>query len=211
MPACLSRPIICLSVVAMLLYGCANILVKPPAAEIDRYILDYSAPQPASAAPVAQSLMIWPVRIAAEYDRDALVYRDEQHSAGLYAYDQWFASPAKQMTEKLVRDFESARVFQAVFTAGAFQKPDYALYSNIRELGERREKNARFGAVAMSFTLTYARTDTATPSIVFQREYVRRVPCADTSRPALVAAMCSAMQQAVSNLVGDVRAAVQKP
>lgn len=195
----------------MLLYGCANIFVKPPAAEIAYYSLDYLPPQPAKAAPVAQSLMIFPVRIAAEYDRDALVYRDEQHRAGLYAYDQWFASPAKQMTEKLVRDFEAARIFQAVFITGAFQKPDYAIYSNIRELGERRENDNRFGAVAMSFTLTYARTEAATPAIVFQREYVRRVPCADASRRALVAAMCSAMQQAVSNLVGDVRAAVQTP
>ncbi len=210
MPTCFSRPSIWLSVVALLLHGCGS-LVKQPAAEIVYYQLDYLPPRPTSAAPVPQTIMIWPIRIAAEYDRDALVYRDEQHRAGLYAYDQWIASPAKQMTEKLVRDFEAARIFQAVFTAGAFQKPDYALYGNIRELGERRENDARFGAVAVSFTLTHVRSEAATPTIVFQHEYVRRVKCADDSRQALVAALCTAVHQAVSNLVGDVRAAVQTP
>ncbi len=211
MPTCLSRPLVCLGAAALLLCGCSNILVRPPAAEIAYYSLDYPPPRPASAAPVAQSLMIWPVRIAAEYDRDALVYRDEHHRAGLYAYDQWFASPAKQMTEKLVRDFEAAGIFQAVFTAGTFQKPDFALYTNIRELGERRENEARFGTIAISFTLTHVRTEAATPTVVFQHEYVRRVPCADGGRPALVAAMCTAVQQAVSNLVDEGHAAVQTP
>jgi len=205
----LSRPMFWLSA-ALLLHGCGT-LVKQPAAEITYYQLDYASPRPASGTPVSQTIMIWPIRIAAEYDRDALVYRDEQHRAGLYAYDQWIASPAKQMTEKLVRDFETARIFQAVFTAGAFQKPTYALYGNIRELGERRENNVRFGAVAVSFTLTHVRTESATPTIVFQREYARRVQCANDSRSALVAAICSAVQQAVSNLVGDVRTAVQQP
>jgi len=210
MPTCFSRPIIWLSAAGMLLHGCGS-LIGQPAAEITYYQLDYPAPRPASSAPVAQTIMIWPIRIAAEYDRDALVYRDEHHRAGLYAYDQWIASPAKQMTEKLVRDFEAARIFQAVCIAGTFQKPDYALYGNIRELGERRENDARFGAATVSFTLTHVRTEAATPSVVFQREYVRRVQCADASRPALVAALCTAVQQAVSNLVGDVRAAVQTP
>jgi ABC-type uncharacterized transport system auxiliary subunit len=199
--------------VLVLLSGCAALsidnLVKQPPAVIQYYQVDYPPPTVRVAKPVSGTLMIQPLRISAEYDRDTLVYRDPQRRAGIYPYDQWFASPAKQLTEKLMRDFEAAGMFQAVITVGTFQKPDYSLLGSIREIGELREDGRCFGATVVSFTFTKASAESTAPMIVFQREYSERVPCTNDNRVALVAAVSTALQNTVSNLLLDVRAATR--
>lgn len=203
----------CGAAMLVLLSGCAALsidnLVKQPPAVIQYYQVDYPPPTLRAPTPVPGALMIQPLRISAEYDRDTLVYRDVDRRAGIYPYDQWIASPSKQLTEKLLRDFEASGLFQAVFTVGTFQKPDYALMGSIREIGELREGGRCFGATVVSFTFTKASAESVAPTIVFQREYSERVPCANDNRVALVAAVSAALQNTASNLLLDVRAATR--
>jgi ABC-type uncharacterized transport system auxiliary subunit len=181
-------------------------LIKQPAPVIAYYQLEY-APPAARSTNVSATLMIAPLRIAPEYDRDTLVYRDEAYRAGFYLNDQWMANPARQLTEKLVRDFQATRLFAGVFTAGTFQKPDYVLHGTIRELGEQRAPDARFGSVAIAFTLTHA-AGSGAPQIVFQRTYEQRVPCKDKTVNALVEAIGAAMHGVVCEVVDEVDSAV---
>ena len=190
------------------LAGC-SVLPKHSAPVIRYYQIDYPAPTTV-AADIPLTVQVWPMRIAAEYDRDVLVYREGGTRMGFYQYDQWIAGPADQLTDRLARDLRAAGGFEAVITSGTAQKPGLIVYGAIEELAERRTDSGAAGACALTITVTQSTNADMAPKILLQKRYERTAPCERAKPDTAVAAMSTAVQQACAEAIADVRAAAQK-
>jgi len=198
--------VVCAAVL-FLLTGCGSLL-KQPAPVIRYYQLDYAAPE-ATGETIHRTMLVRPLQIAAAYDRNSIVYRDDKYRGGFYVYDQWIANPRALVSEKLVRDLQNAVRFDAVTTLGTLQMPDLILTGTIEELGERRRGGDAFGAVAMHVTLVQAPTTGGTARILLQKDYEQLVPCETGDPESVVAALSKALQKKSGDLIKDIRAAAR--
>lgn len=193
----------------MLLVGC-SILPKQAAPVIRYYQLDYPAPA-AVTSDIAATVQVWPMRIAVEYDRDSLVYREGGTRMGFYQYDHWIAGPADQMTERFARDLRAAGGFSAVITGGpAAQQPAFIVSGAIEELAERRVDGGAAGAFACTITLVQVAAMDKPATIVLQKRYEHSVPCDRAKPESVVAAMSTAAQKATTAAIADIRATAQR-
>ncbi len=198
--------VVCAAVM-FLLTGCGSLL-KQPAPVIRYYQLDYAAPK-AKGEAIHKTMLVRPLRIAAAYDRDSIVYRDDKYRGGFYVYDQWIANPRALVSEKLVRDFQNGGGFDAVMTLGALQMPDLILSGTIEEIGERRRGGDAFGAVVMHIALIQASTTGSSARILLQKDYEQLIPCETGDPVSVVAALSKALQKVSADLIKDIRAAAR--
>ena len=104
------------------LTGCSSLL-KQPSAVITYYQPEYDPPE-AMNAKHNSILLIRPLCIQAPYDRDSIVFRQDNGISGFHSYDQWISSPDDLVSAKFIRDFRHANLFHAVVTPGMFRVPD---------------------------------------------------------------------------------------
>jgi uncharacterized lipoprotein YmbA len=116
------------------LAGCVQL--AQPAPHIERYILDYSAPR-LGLAELPLVLRIDDVGVAATYDREPIVYRNDPLRTDSYHYHRWAASPGALIHDALVRDLASSGIYRGVQPALGIVPADYALSIYIDAIDEQ--------------------------------------------------------------------------
>ena len=202
-------PSIACIVLCAWLTGCSSLL-KQPSAVITYYQPEYPPPEAASTT-LDSILLIRPLCIQAPYDRDSIVYHQENGISGFYSYDQWISSPDDLVSAKLIRDFRTAGLFHAVVAPGMFRVPDYELTGTIIQISEVRDPQSKnsSGIVRMIATLVGPRTSSSSGSILFQKEYHSTTPCTDNTPEAVVQAISTSLKEISAAIITDVQKAVE--
>src|SRR6185295_11173374 len=97
--------------ILVLLAGCVHL--SQPSPKVRDYRLDYAPTAPAGAA-VAATVRVNPFGVAAVYDREAIVYRDDTYATGRYYYHRWSSNPGDMVADLLARDLAGSRLYTAV-------------------------------------------------------------------------------------------------
>jgi ABC-type uncharacterized transport system auxiliary subunit len=189
----------------LVLFGCVTI--SQPAPQIRDYRLDYESPAiDGPELPVVISIPT--LSVAAAYDRESIVYRQDSVSLGRYFYHRWASNPGSLIADLLVRDFAKSGRYRAVQSGRSPLRPDYLLVGSIEEIEERLvEGNQCNASLLMRIELIHARPGDASP-VLLQRSYSEREPCACEDPRALSTAMSAAMARISASLQGDVNAAI---
>jgi len=138
---------------------------------------------------------IGPIGVAAVYDRDSMVYRDDTYNTGTYAHGRWSANPGQMVTDLLVRDASASGSFRAVQRTPSLLPVDYRLSGEVVEMEERAAVDGCSAHLELRLVLVRAR-GSAGQAVLWQRSYAGDHRCA-CNRPSRLAA---AMSQALAGI-----------
>src|SRR5437867_13441703 len=98
----MSRVRLLLAALVELLAGCVRL--NQPAPQISDYSLAYAPPVISGMTQLPVVVGVSPLRVAATYDRELIVYREGEYSIGTYFYSRWSANPGSMIADLLARD-----------------------------------------------------------------------------------------------------------
>jgi cholesterol transport system auxiliary component len=136
--------------------------------------------------PHLERLRVERVRIAAPYDRTALVYRLSAVRYISDPYHAFLADPGPMLSNRIAEWLGAAGLFKAVDgPAGAAPAP-WVLEATVTELYGDFEVGGDTPAAVMSIRFTIIDEGSARPKLAYQSSLSRRVPVSSASPEALV-------------------------
>jgi cholesterol transport system auxiliary component len=150
-----------------------------------------------------ERLRVERVRIAAPYDRTALVYRLSAVRYISDPYHAFLADPGPMLSNRVAEWLGAAGLFKAVDgPAGAAPAP-WVLEATVTELYGDFEAGGDTPAAVMSIRFTIIDERGARPKVAYQRSLSRRVQVASASPEALVLGYGAALTDILTLLATD--------
>jgi ABC-type uncharacterized transport system auxiliary subunit len=177
-----------------------------PAPMMHDYRLDYGPPQ-VEGRPLPVVLQVAPLKVAAVYDREPIVYRYRIYSTGAYFDSRWSANPGSMATDMLARDFGDSGLYRAVQRGPSLLTSDYQVGGEIEEIEEEANASGCAAHLQLRMLVVRLRPGKSDP-VLLQHAYTGDEPCPCNQPPALVAAMSQAFARISTQLQRDVYDAV---
>lgn len=169
------------------------------------YRLDYDPPAVAGdSLPVV--LHVAPFRMAAAYDREAIIYRDSRYATNTYFYHRWVASPAKMLADLITRDLAHSQRYQAAQQGPSLLSGDYLLQADVEQIEEAPAGEAC--AAHLRMQVLASRLRTLGPPVVFQTAYDATEACPCNAPNQLAEAMSRALASISQQLQADLASAI---
>jgi cholesterol transport system auxiliary component len=166
-------------------------------------------PPPASAdalkPPHPERLRVERVRVAAPYDRTALVYR---MSAVRYIpdpYHAFLADPGPMLTDRIAEWLAAAGLFGAVDGPGSAAPASWLLEATVTQLYGDFAPGGDGPAAVMSIRFTITDEGSARPKVVYERSLSRRSSVSSASPEALVLGYGTALADILTQFAADLR------
>ena len=195
----MKRWVLLLIVSAVAGSGCLT--VSQPSPQIRDYRLDYPAPAiEGEALPVVLSIPT--LSVAAAYDRESIVYREDGYSIGRYFYHRWTSNPGSLIADLLARDFARSGMYRAVQAGRSPLRPDYQLLGTVEEIEERATDQACVAHLALRVQLLRVAAGEGSP-VVLQRGYSEDEPTTCGEPRVLTEAMSRSMERIAAALQRD--------
>ncbi len=188
----------------VLLAGCVHL--SQPAPRVHDYRLDYVPPVPVG-TPLPVTLRIAPFGVAAVYDHEAIVYRNDAYSTGRYFYHRWSSNPGDMIADLLARDLAASRLYRAVQQGSAPLPSDYQLSGEVEEIEERPAASACTAHLRLRILLAAMRAG-ATAASVLQTTYTADDPCPCNDARALAEVMSLGVARVSAQLQQQVYQAI---
>lgn len=198
----MSRAVSLLTLV--LLAGCVHL--TQPAPQVHDYRLDYPAPSPGG-TPLPVTVYVAPFGVASIYDREAIVYREDNYSTGRYYYHRWSSNPGDMIADLLARDLAAAHLYRAVQQRTEQVPNDYLLSGEVEEIEELPTPPACSAHLRLRVLLVRTRAGAGAPSLL-QRTYTADDPCPCNDARALAEAMSRGLARTSAQLQHDVYDAI---
>ncbi len=166
------------------------------------YALEYAPPSAGQAqAPnvrssaAAATLTISPVRAAAGYDSQRIIYVRESHKLEYFSHSEWVEAPTRMLGPLLVASIDRTGAFRAVVQTPASASGELRLDTEIVRLQQEFQTSPS----AVHFTLRAYLVDEKTRRVVVWREFDGTVPTtSDDPKAGVMAA-----NQVVHNVLND--------
>ena len=122
--------------------------------EIHYYLIDYSL-EPVNIENAKHQIILGIEKIDSEpqYSGEQIVYRDSPYEIKFYNYHRWITSPKKIVTEKVIEQFASSKLFKHVVQFPQVSKIDYLLRGTIKAFEEWDEGDEWYAHVQLYFEL----------------------------------------------------------
>ena len=164
-------------------------------------------PSPAALAvpkpPHPERLRVERVRIAAAYDRTALVYRLNAVRYVSDSYHSFLADPGPMLSNRIAEWLAAAGLFKAVDAPGGAAPAPWVLEATVTELYGDFEVGGDNPAAVMSIRFTIIDERSARPKVVYERSLSRRVPVSRAAPEALVSGYGMALADILTQLATD--------
>jgi ABC-type uncharacterized transport system auxiliary subunit len=187
-----------------LLVGCVRLGVRAP--QIRDYRLDYTPPV-VTGAPLAANLAIPPLAVAAVYDREPIIYRENLYSTAAYFDSRWSANPGSMVADLLARDFVDSHLYRAVQRGFSLLPNDYRVSGQIEEIEESLTDSGCTAHLRLDILVVRMRPGKS-DSVLLQRTYAGDEPAACKTPQALAAAMSQVLAGISARLQRDVHDAI---
>jgi ABC-type uncharacterized transport system auxiliary subunit len=191
----------------LLLAGCISLTqTRPPSKQ---FRLDYVSRPPAG-TPLPVILRVPPMEVAAIYDREPIVYREDDYRIEAYNYARWAGNPGTMIAELLARDFAASGLYRDVQMAVSLVPPDYQVKGTLEEIEERGSDSSCTAHLGLRLTLTASRGE-RDRRVRFTKLYEADEPVRCGDHEAIAAAMSAAMAKISAEVQADVYAELAKP
>jgi ABC-type uncharacterized transport system auxiliary subunit len=162
------------------------------------YRLDYPPP-PITRKPLPMMIRVSRFGVAATYDRQPMVYREDTYSTGAYPYDRWSTNPGNMVADLLARDLAASGLYRAVQQAPSVLPNDFELIGEIEEIEERRTDSGCSAHLEERVLLLDTRPNTRDP-VLLRTAYAEEEPCRCNNPRALAEAMSAASERISARL-----------
>ena len=157
------------------------------------------APKP----PRPERLRVERVRIAAPYDRAALVYRLSPVRFISDPYHAFLAEPGPMLSNRIAEWLAAARLFTTVDGPGGAAPAPWGLEATVTELYGDFEAGGDHPAAVMSIRFTLIDEGRARPKVVYERSLSQRAPVSSASPEALVLGYGTALADILTQFASD--------
>jgi cholesterol transport system auxiliary component len=168
----------------------------------------YSIEPPAAAAdatkpPRPQRVRVERVRVAAPYDRAALVYRLSAVRYISDPYHAFLAEPGPMLGNRIAEWLAAAGVFKDVDGPGGAAPAPWVLEARVTELYGDFEAGGNHPAAVMSIRFTLIDEGSARAKVAYERSLSRRTPLSSASPEALVLGYGTALADILTQFASD--------
>jgi uncharacterized lipoprotein YmbA len=164
-------------------------------------------PSPAALAipkpPHPERLRVERVRVAAAYDRTALVYRLNAVRYVSDPYHTFLADPGPMLSNRIAEWLAAAGLFKAVDAPGGAAPAPWVLEATVTELYGDFEAGGDNPAAVMSIRFTIIDEGSARPKVAYERSLSRRVPVSRAAPEALVSGYGMALADILTQFATD--------
>jgi cholesterol transport system auxiliary component len=189
------------------LQGCAN--DGRPRPTIENYIIDYPVPILEKRAQLNETIRFNRFTIAAAYNNQNMIFRQDIYSIDSFNYNKWAVNPADMLADSLLRDMQASRLFRAVFSRYAAEEGRYIIQGGVGEFFLRIEKGSKTAVICLDITLKDSQQREATKRILFQKKYRQEESLKDQSPRGYCQAMSEAAQNISRQIITDVYQAIK--
>ena len=151
-------------------------------------------------------LEISDMHISPRYEGQSFVYRISEGSYESDFYNQFLIAPAALATEELRQGLDQSRIFQYVINSSNELQPTYRLEGTVNALyGDFRNASTARAVLEMEFFLT--KPAPGATQVLMAKRYSKSVPLSSRTPEALVRGWDQALEETLSSLVADLKAA----
>jgi uncharacterized lipoprotein YmbA len=143
------------------------------------------------------------VRVAAAYDRTALVYRLNAVRYVSDPYHTFLADPGPMLSNRIAEWLAAAGLFKAVDAPGGAAPAPWVLEATVTELYGDFEAGGDNPAAVMSIRFTIIDEGSARPKVAYERSLSRRVPVSRAAPEALVSGYGMALADILTQFATD--------
>jgi cholesterol transport system auxiliary component len=190
--------------VLVLCAGCLGIEKSYP--DKRYFVLEVPAPVNPAAAAGNETLQVSNIRVSPRYADKGFVYRTSEAGYESDFYNQFLVAPGSLITEEVRKGLTGSQIFKYVISASNPSQPTYVLEGTVNALyGDFRNPNSPSAVLEMEFFLISEIP--AKPGILMQRRYTKSIPLSARSPEALVKGWNQALQEILTSLAADLKAA----
>ncbi|MFC1835896.1 ABC-type transport auxiliary lipoprotein family protein [Thermodesulfobacteriota bacterium] len=190
-----------------LMNGCFSFTRDP----IIHHSINYPLPVFDTAAPLAETLMVYRFLVSPAVNTQYLVVKKTQGKKKSVSQYPWNSNPAEMITDLLQRDLVGAGLFKK--TLGQFSAEPYrfALEGRINQLAGQVINGKPTALVDVEVVLIDFDAPFGNESTLLKKRYKIATPCKKTDPDAIVEGINQGLLDLSQRLMGDVRALLEKP
>jgi cholesterol transport system auxiliary component len=198
-------------VLSFMITGCAG--SGKPQYEVENYLLSYAAPSWDKFDKLNISVKFNRFSIAAAYNSDNMIFRNNTYSFDYFNYSRWAVNPSDMIADSLVRDMRDSGLFSAVFSRYETQDGQFIISGSIDEFYLREDRSNKTALIGIIISLQDSREKETGKRMMFQKKYVREEPLQESSPRGYCQAASEAMrvisEQITKDIYTDIKATVQ--
>ena len=173
------------------------------------FVLEVPAKASLSNPTASETLQVSNIRVSPRYADRSFVYRTSEAGYESDFYNQFLVAPASLITEEVRKGLIETQTFKHVIGSASQSQPNYVLEGAVNALyGDFRNADSPRAALEMEFFLTSE--SPAKPGILLQKRYVKSIPLSGRSPEALVKGWNQALEEILTSLAADLKAAALK-
>ena len=176
---------------------------KPPY-EVENYLLSYQAPSFDKFEKLNTSVKFNRFSIAAAYNSNSMIFRNDPYSIDSFNYSRWAVNPADMIADSLLRDMRESGLFSAVYSRYETDEGQFVISGSIEEFYLRSDKSNKTAVIRIIISLQDAREKETGKTIMFQKKYVREEPLQESSPRGYSQAASQAMRIISEQITKDI-------
>ncbi len=189
--------------VGFLISGCLG--GSQPSLTVKHYTLEYPAPRFENLSRINDVIRVERFTAVRAFHGNEMVYRSKPYMRDTYQFHRWDITPAYMMTDLVLRDIRSAKVFEFVLSREDTGEARFLLEGQIQEFMEIDEGEKSWSSLVVRVTLSDLLKKTASGRVVLQKSYNLLVPFKKDRQPLdLAVAMSAAMERFSKELIPDI-------
>ncbi|MFZ1037017.1 MAG: ABC-type transport auxiliary lipoprotein family protein, partial [Smithella sp.] len=156
---------------SFMITGCAG--SGKPQYEVEKYLLSYASPSWDKFDKLNISIKFNRFSIAAAYNSDNMIFRDNTYSFDYFNYSRWAVNPADMIADGLVRDMRDSGLFRAVFPRYETEDGQFIISGSIDEFYLREDRSNKTALISIIISLQDTRERETGKRMMFQKKYTR--------------------------------------
>ncbi|MGP8153978.1 MAG: ABC-type transport auxiliary lipoprotein family protein [Smithella sp.] len=189
-------------ILSFIIAGCA--VGGKPQYEVENYLLSYSAPSFDKLDRLNTSIKFNRFSIAAAYNSDDMIFRNDPYSIDSFNYSRWAVNPADMIADSLLRDIRGSGLFRAVFSRYEMDDGQFIISGSIEEFFLRIDKSNKTAFVSIIISLQETREKETGKRMIFQKKYFREEPLQESSPRGYCQAASEAVRIISEQITKDV-------
>ncbi len=175
---------------------------KPPMIT-NRFLLDYPSPVFGSRPALNESIRVELFAAAQTINSNAMVYLPRPFETSSYVHNRWQVDPAHMVTDYLLRDLRSSRLFRGVFGYQQSGIGRFRVEGAVQQFAEVDDPDGWKAVLEVSVTLTDLNETEVTRRVIMQKTYRQAELMPEQNPNGLAQGMSRAMEVASANIIND--------
>jgi ABC-type uncharacterized transport system auxiliary subunit len=176
---------------------------KPPQVT-NHFLLEYPSPTFGSRAALKESIRVELFAAAQNINNTAMVYLPRPFETSAYVYNRWRVSPSHMVTDFLLRDLRSSRLFQGVFGYQQSGLGRFKVEGAVQQFAEVDEPDGWKAVLTVSVTLLDLNEDEVTKRVILQKNYHQAEYMPEQNAKGLAQGMSRAMEVLSAQIINDI-------